>query len=255
MKRKTGVRKALIKKGIDMTTKPYGYWTQNTQLLTTQSQTMSSADMAKAHQVTERKLRNQLSKMGIQAPPHPRLHAPDERTAHLQKLADTHTATQIAQLEGKTIRAIYQELGRRGIKAVKTKSDVWAERSKHMAKDAQTCTAQQLASKYGLDLHYLYKMLARFGITPQPGKPGRPAGYGTQRSNPVRTAMPASKTLAAVPQRTSIAQRAPAQIIWPAHIKVQRIALPALPANAPICPSTMRGSYRTGQGLTGYQSY
>lgn len=67
---------------------------------------------------------------------------------------------------------------------------------------------------------------------------------------------PAAKpAIAAIPPRTSIASKTPAQIIWPAHVKVQRIALATPPANAPICASTMRGSYRTGQGLTGYQSY
>lgn len=221
-------------------TQPYGYWCNNAELLKAQCQTMSTADIAKAHNVPVRKLCNQLSKMGIKAP---KPEKPDTITLELQQLAAKHTVTQIAQLQGISVRAVYQQLARRGIKALIIRPDVWALRSKQLEQDAKTHTAAQLAQMYELERKYLYRILHRFDITPLPGTPGRPARYGTKPASPMRTAKPASKALAPVPSRTSIATRAPAQITMPAHVQVQHIPLPTPPASYRICNGSMREAY------------
>lgn len=223
------------------TKKPYGYWQRNIELLQAQAQTLSSAEIAKAHGMTEHDLRNKLSKLGIKAPP--KVAAPDPRIAQLQALAAHHTAAQIAVLLGTTVRAVYQQLARRGIKALIIRPDVWAQRSKQLEQDAKTHTAAQLAEMYKLDRKYLYRILHRFDITPLPSAPSRPARYGTKPASPMRTAKPSSKALAPVPSRSSIATRAPAQIIMPAHVKVQHIPLPTAPDGYRICNGSMREAY------------
>ena len=76
--------------------------------------------------------------------------------------------------------------------------------------------------------------------------------------NAMPTTKPAPRNpkplLKATPSRTRIASKAPAQIIWPAHVKVQHITLPPPSDNTRICTGSVRGHYRTGQGLSGYQS-
>ena len=76
--------------------------------------------------------------------------------------------------------------------------------------------------------------------------------------NAMPTTKPAPRNpkplLKATPSRTRIASKAPAQIIWPAHVKVQHITLPPPSDSTRICTGSVRGHYRTGQGLSGYQA-
>lgn len=219
------------------TTKPYGYWSRNAQRIAQQAQTMTCAQLAKAHNATPKQMRNQLHILGIRC-----VSAKSARQQHLSQLCQQYTAAEIAELEGKTLSATYQELQRYQLKAKPGKYRKWNSQAlDKLAQDAKQHTASALADLYGLELKYTYKLLRRFGI----------------KTRPHRTVVPRSpKPKAAPKQRTAAAYtpvlRKPAQpayalpqpkpqpeIIWPAHVQVQRITT-RIPDNAPMCASTSR---------------
>lgn len=122
---------------------------------------------------------------------------------------------------------------------------------------AQTMTCTQMANELQLSYKYMARLLNELGIKPQSGlrkSQAVPAKATGPDSAPRRTAKPTSKALATTPPRTSIVTRKPAQIVWPEHVKVQRVGLP-IPKDTRICTGSMREPYRTGQGLGGYQSF
>lgn len=228
--------------------KPRGYWAQQQTLLTQQAQTLSIAEIAQAHGSTHKAARLAMSRLGI---PRKRINSrstrQQQRREALAKLCQTMTVAQIAQLEGRNYSRIWQELSRLNLKAQpKAHPHYWpADKVQEMRTKAQTLTIAQLAQHYSLTNKYMHQLLRRKGIQAQPAQ--APAPKPRTNAAPKRTPRPASSSLSTVPQRTSIASKAPAQIIWPDHVKVQRICTPAPPANAPIRASTMRSTYVPSQ--------
>lgn len=87
-----------------------------------------------------------------------------------------------------------------------------------------------------------------------PTQPKPKSKRAPKATGPKLTA-PAPLMQACEPRATIASKgKAPPEIIWPAHVKVQHITPQPLPANAPIQASTMRTPYQSGQGLVGYQS-
>lgn len=219
------------------TTKPHGYWQRNAQLLRDQAKTMTCKELATAHHATPKQIRHQLHLLKTTCKS-----AKLARHEHLSELCKKQLSVrQIAELEGKTTSAIYQELKLHGLSTINTQLR-WTEAAiAELTEQAKTRTAAELAALRQLELKYMYKLLRRFGI----------------KTRPHRTVVPRSpKPKAAPKQRTAAAYtpvlRKPAQpayalpqpkpqpeIIWPAHVQVQRIAT-CIPANAPLCTSTSR---------------
>ena len=157
-------------------------------------------------------MRNQLHILGIRC-----VSAKSARQQHLSQLCQQYTAAEIAELEGKTLSATYQELQRYQLKAKPGKYRKWNSQAlDKLAQDAKQHTASALADLYGLELKYTYKLLRRLQIT-----------------RPATAQRPGSKAAAPL-----VPPKAP-EIIWPAHVQVQRIAT-CIPANAPLCTSTSR---------------
>lgn len=232
-----------------VTEKPSGYWKQNAQLLIQQAKSMTNAEIARLHHATPRQVSNQLHLLGV--PSLIKASEVDARKATLAQQLQTLSIAQIAEQEGRTKSALRQEIAKLGMSAPHPRPRIWDSRKDQLALDAQSMTPQQLADKYGCQISYMRCLLARFGISavkaaPKPKGPPR---------NPKPTAP--APLMQACPPRTSIASRSkePPQIIWPEHVKVQRIPTATPPAHAPIAACTMRQPYRSGQGLTGYQSF
>ncbi len=253
------MRNVLINLGNAMptvTVKPKGYWKQNAQLLAQQARTMCNHDIARAHNATSRQVINQLHKLGI--PSFIKPAQPEVRKAHLLELMQTHSVAQIAALEKRTDGALRQEMRKLGLQSPSPRPRVWDSRKDELALDAQTMTTKQLADKYGCQLSYMHCVLKRLGISaakapPKPKAAPKPRAKRAVAPKPVpRNPKPLLK---ATPSRASIASKAPAQIIWPAHVKVQHITLPPPKDNTRICTGSVRSPYRTGQGLTGYQAF
>lgn len=225
--------------------KPKGYWQPLAKLLAEQAKTMSNNQLAELHNTTKYRMRQQLAKMGIK----PAKHATgrEARNAELEKLALTHTPSQIAEASGKTIRAIYQELKRYGIQAQYSIPNCWEKRSAQLREAAKTMTVRQLADSYGVNKKYMYSVLARFGITAKPAHPGRAAGSKTQKPATPKPAVTPAQTAQQPqlrkPATQSIAKKPPAAIVWPAHIQVQHIALPQLPESYRVCNGSSTQAY------------
>lgn len=215
------------------TTKPYGYWSRNAQRIAQQAQTMTCAQLAKAHNATPKQMRNQLHILGIRC-----VSAKSARQQHLSQLCQQYTAAEIAELEGKTLSATYQELQRYQLKARPGKYRKWNSQAlAKLAQDAKQHTASALADLYGLELKYTYKLLRRLQISAQPARPQPKA-----KPAPKPRATPTRPATAQRPDSKAAAPLAPPkapEIIWPTHVQVQRIAT-CIPANAPLCTSTSR---------------
>lgn len=179
------------------TTKPYGYWQRNAQLLRDQAKTMTCKELATAHDATPKQIRHQLHLLKTTCKS-----AKLARHEHLSELCKKQLSVrQIAELEGKTTSAIYQELKLHGLSTINTQLR-WTEAAiAELIEQAQTRTAAELAALRQFELKYMYKLLRRFGIKTRPHRtvvPRSPkAQGGTQAAHRCRIHARAAQASAA----------------------------------------------------------
>lgn len=184
-----------------------------------------------------------------------------ERRELVAEQVKTMTVKKLAEVHDCTVRAARSIINKMGLRA---QPDTWQQHQQALAADAQTMTCPQIATKWGCTRKAMHTTLKRLGITAQPitsaprTKQTAPAPLPTKAAK-AATPKPAPHNpkplLQATPSRTSIASKAPAQIIWPDHVKVQHITLPPPSGSTRICTGSVRSPCRTGQGLIGYQAF
>lgn len=187
-----------------------------------------------------------------------------QRRELIAEQVKTMTVKTFAAAHDCTVLAARNAINKMGLRA---QPDTWQQHAQALAVDAQTMTYQQIAAKWGSTRKGMHATLRRLGITAQPATrahlPQARQPATTRQPQPAKADAPEPRPaprnpkplLLATPARTSIASKAPAQIIWPAHVKVQHITLPPPSASTRICTGSVRSTYRTGQGLTGYQAF
>lgn len=259
------------------TTKPHGYWQRNAQLLRDQAKTMTCKELAKAHHATPKQIRHQLYLLQISCKS-----AKLARYEHLSELCKKQLSVrQIAELEGKTTSAIYQELKLHGLSTINAQLR-WTEAAiAELTEQAKTRTAAELAALRQFDLKYMYKLLRRFGIktrphrtvVPRPQSPRRHPSSAplphtrpccaSQRSRPMHCHSPSPSQKSSGPPTYRSSALPPAfqttRPCAPAHHAsrwcwAKTSATAHGPSNAPIHASTMRTPCSSGEKLAGNPS-
>ncbi|WP_312569111.1 hypothetical protein [Comamonas sp.] len=171
-----------------------------------------------------------------------------QRRELIAEQVKTMTAKDFAKAHDCTVGAARNILNKLGLR---TQPDTWQQHAQALAADAQTMTYQQIAAKWDRTAKSMHTTLRRLGITAQhtkrtcTPKPQLPViKQQTKAARPTPARNNPKPLLAVTPSRASIASKAPAQIIWPEHVQIQRIPLATPPAHAPICAGTARGTYK-----------